>query len=451
MPFRPSLLSRIPLVSLALLPALTGLTLAAEGLNLQTQCQRGDLSRVSVSLDVQGTLIVSSEGKRQKLPMKVAGSFAYDEMRLDDSTSKVNRKAARFYASAEAEIQIDKQSDKPALRDDRRLVLVTSGKNGIVISSASGPFTRDELELIDVPGNSLFVDGILPEAAVQPGDSWKPEAAMLAKLLGLDVVAKSEVQCTLAEPKDAEAGIDIKGKIDGATAGVATEIDLTGRGVFDLDRKRLVSIQLRIKERRAVGFVSPGLEAVTNLRVEITPLAGSEHLSKETVADIPGTTESAPPLALRAGSAPFQLMYDRRWHITHDEPDLTVLRLVDRGELVAQCNISPMAKLPADVRFTLDQFQEEVQQALGKNFGRFEAAAERKTAHGLRLLRVVVEGTASELPIQWRYYLAIDSEGRRVAMTFTLESTLVDRFADADAMIIESLEIGPGANPETSP
>ncbi len=420
--------------------------MAGEAIRLQTQCQRGDLCRVSVSLDVDGTLLLAAEGKRQKLPMKVAASFAYDEMRLDDCTSEVNRHSARFYAAAEAEISIDKHPDKPALRDSRRLVLVNSAKDGVVISSASGPLTRDELDLIDLPANSLLVDALLPENAVEPGDTWKLDAPAAARLLGLDAAAHSDVVCTLAKPAEDNAVMTLKGQVDGAITGVATTIDLQGRAIFDLTRKRLVLIQLRIKEKRAAGFISPGIEAVTNLKMEIAPLAGSDHLSKEIVAGLPKNEDVQPPLALRAVAAPFQLTYDRRWHVTRDEPDLTVLRLLDRGELIAQCNISPLPKIPANAFLSLDQFQEEVQKALGKNFSRFEQASERRTAGGLRLLRVVAEGTASDLPIQWRYYLAIDSEGRRVAMTFTLEQNLLERFADADTPILESLEIAAAAD-----
>jgi YD repeat-containing protein len=138
--------------------------------------------------------------------------------------------------------------------------------------------------------------------------------------------------------------------------------------------------------------------------------------------------------------------------VTRDEVDLSVLRFLDRGELIAQCNISPLDQLPADRRFTLEEFQGEVERALGKNFGRIDSAVERKTAHGLRLMKVVAEGTVSELPIQWRYYLAIDPEGHRVALTYTLESKLIERFADADMMMIESLEFAsPSADAAPKP
>ena len=441
----------IAFLSLLLLAA--QLALASDSVKLQTQCQKGDLSRVTVSLDVQGGLTITTAGKRQKLPMKVAGSFAYDEMRLDDCTGRVNRKSARFYRTAEARIDIEKQTDTPALRDDRRLIIVNSGKDGVVISSPGGPLLRDELDLIDLPANSLLFDALLPDGEVKSGDSWQPNSAAMGRLLGIDAVAQSDVRCSLASATESNAEIAVSGQVNGAAAGVATEMVLSGKTVFDLRQNRLISIQLRIKERRSAGFVSPAFEVIANLKMEIVPLAGSDQLTSEIIAAIPADpAEIPPPLQLRSASGAFQAIYDRRWHITRNEVDLSVLRFLDRGELIAQCNISPLDQLPAERRFTLEEFQGDVEQALGKSFGRIDSAAERKTAHGLRLMKVVAEGTVSELPIQWRYYLAIDSEGHRVALTYTLESNLVERFADADVMMIESLEFAaPSADAAAKP
>ncbi len=150
--------------------------LAGDAVKLQTQCQRGDLTRVAVTLNVDGEMQVAGDGKSLKLPMQVAGALKYDEMRLDDSASPASRRSARCYVSAGAKIGIEKHTDISSLRADRRLILVNSGKDGIVISSLSGPLTREELELIDMPANSLVVDSILPADPVQPGDSWTPSA-----------------------------------------------------------------------------------------------------------------------------------------------------------------------------------------------------------------------------------------------------------------------------------
>ncbi len=396
---------------------------------------------MTVSLDVRGELRIAAEGKPQKLPIKVAASFAYDEMRVGDSMPQVNRRAARFYRTAQADIEIAKQAQKQILRDSRRLILVNSAKQGIVISSSGGPLWREELDLIDVQANSLLIDALLPNGEVSIGDSWAPDSAMTARLLGLDVVAENNVNCSLGQVSATTADIRIAGHLTGAAAGVASEIDVNGKAVFDLEQKRLVSIQLRIKERRSTGFVSPGFDVVADLKMDVAPLAGSDQLGKEVVEAVAADSLNLlPPLEFMSAPGAFRLLYDRRWHVTRDEPALAVLRLLDRGELIAQCNISPLDPVPVESRFTLEHFQEEVQQALGKNFGQIESAAERKTAHGLRLLRVVALGAVSGLPIEWRYYLAIDEQGRRVAFTYTLESKLAEQFADADTMMIDSLE-----------
>ena len=145
-------------------------------------------------------------------------------------------------------------------------------------------------------------------------------------------------------------------------------------------------------------------------------------------------------MALRSEAGGFHLVYDRRWHITRNETQLVVLRLVDRGELVAQCNISPLPKLDQGKSVTIEEFQSEVQQSLGKRFDHFETVAEGKGAGGMRVLKVVASGVVSEIPIQWRYYLAIDPDGRRLALAYTMESDLIERFADADMAMTESIE-----------
>src|SRR5438132_387441 len=79
--------------------------LADGPLTLQTECQKGSTTQVSIALEVDGKLKLTADGKPETLPMKVAAKFAYHETRLDDCTPKVNRRAARFYTTAKATFQ----------------------------------------------------------------------------------------------------------------------------------------------------------------------------------------------------------------------------------------------------------------------------------------------------------------------------------------------------------
>jgi hypothetical protein len=142
------------------------------------------------------------------------------------------------------------------------------------------------------------------------------------------------------------------------------------------------------------------------------------------------------PLAFESPNS-FRFLYEPRWQITATKADSVVMRLVDRGELIAQCNVSVLPKLSIEQPLTLEMFQKEVQQSLGKHFGQFERAAERETDSGLRLLHVVAIGAVSELPITWHYYLLINQAGQRAAISFTMENALADRFGEADRLVLD--------------
>ncbi len=127
--------------------------------------------------------------------------------------------------------------------------------------------------------------------------------------------------------------------------------------------------------------------------------------------------------------------------------DLTVLRLVDRGDLIAQCNITPLAPLAKDQQLSMEGFQNDVKRVLGKNFEEMIEATEETGENGLRVLRVVVASTVGELPIQWTYYNLENDEGRRASLVFTLESSLLSRFAHIDRELIANFRFVDGKQP----
>jgi hypothetical protein len=275
---------------------------------------------------------------------------------------------------------------------------------------------------------------------VEKGRRWKPTDDVLAGLLGLDAVGHTEVECVLAEIQDGIAQITIDGTLGGAINGVASDIELKGKLEFDVEHGLPKSLLLAIKEQRGIGNVGPGLDVVAKLKLSIAPLNQSKSLTQEVIqsAKLPDS-DHAPPLEYVSTAKGYRFLYDRRWHITREEDDLVVMRLVDRGDLVAQCNVAPSTKA-LDKPIELTEFQTNVQTALGKLFGKLQKAAERGTDSGLRVLESIASGSAQELPIEWRYYLVHDRQGRALTMIFTLEAPLVQQFHDQDKPIVDSVE-----------
>jgi hypothetical protein len=407
--------------------------------DLQSRCQAKYVYAVNAKIQAQGTINPSGSGKAAPLPMLVKGHLVYDEMRLDGEPNGRPR-SIRYYREAVASIQVDKNRDRPSLGEDKRLIVAANDGKGTALSSPHGPLSREELDLIDIPGNTLVLNEILPNREVKPGDTWTIANAALAQLICVDAISRSDVQCKLREATSAAAKIAVTGRVDAAVGGVATEIQLDCDATFDLKRRCLTSIQMRIKERRSAGFVGPAMDVAAQVEMQIEPHETSEFLTPSVVKEASQFDPFMQPLLLSSDFGGFHLIYDRRWRVTRNDAQVVVMRLMDRGELVAQCNLSALPRLDQGNTVTIEDFQAEVQKSLGQRFQRFETVAEGKGAGGIRVLKAIAEGVVSDIPIQWRYYLVIAPDGRRLAMTYTLETNLIERFADADTAMTESIE-----------
>lgn len=290
----------------------------------------------------------------------------------------------------------------------------------------------------------MVLDELLPPKPVALGTSWKHSDNLLAALLRLDAVSLGDVQSMLAEvdAKEQLAKISMAGTVQGAVGGVATEIEIKAKYSYDLRLKRIVVFALLIKEKRSIGHVGPGLDVVAKQIVKIKPVSQSEHLGDAAIATAKGAAdEQARRLAFESPLNRFRVEHDRRWFVTTDDKKLTVFRLVDRGELVAQCNVAALDAAPAGEPFTLAHFQRDIEKSLGEKFGQFVTAKEETDSAGRRVFRVVATGKVSELPIQWVYYLYTTKSGRRLSVAFTMEQSLADRFAHADRQFLSKLEI----------
>ncbi len=432
-------LARVATAILACSVLLPKTVKAAGSYFLQSKCQSICVYSVAARIQLQGTVKPSADDKISPLPITVDGTFRYDEMRLDDGNS-AGRRSVRYYHEAAASIQIDKHKDSPTLRDDVLLITAEQDKKGVSLSSPHGSLTREELDLIDIPGNTLLVDELLPAREQKVGSKWKIDDAALARLVCVDLVSRNEISCELRDVSGSTADIKIAGRLEAAVAGISTEIQLDGNATFDLNQNCLTSIHLRIKERRSVGYIGPGMDVVARLDIKIKPLKNSVELTPAIVKEAVETDPTKSPLELRSEMGGFHLVYDPRWHITRNQTTLVVLRLIDRGELVAQCNINPLPRLDEGKSVSIEEFQAEVKKSLGKRLDHFDTVAEGKGAGGMKMLKVIATGTVSDIPIQWRYYLAIAPDGRRMAMSYTMENDLVERFADADTAMTESIE-----------
>jgi hypothetical protein len=358
-------------------------------------------------------------------------------------------RSIRQYQRAAATVTVGDKRFEPALRPEHCLIACEAGKQAATLFSPAGCLAREELETIDVQGNSFLLDRLLPEKPVAVGDDWPHSEPLMAALLGLDEVVKSTVTSTLKEVTDKVARFEFAGKIEGAIYGVSTQIEVKGRYRFDRLTQRIDWFAMLVREERQSSYVEDGVDVTARLQVLIAPQVdepaalAAATLAKVTLkptADLTGLNFELP-----GGGCRFQ--HDRRWYARppHAKTAVAVLRLLDRGAPLGQCNVSLLARQEPDKLTSLDKFQEDVKKALGTNFGAFVETNETTDEQKHRVLRVVVDGTVAakpdDVPIRWIYYHISDPQGRQVSLTFTVEKEAIKRFADADKPILASLRL----------
>jgi hypothetical protein len=400
-------------------------------------------------VEVEGKLKLNGDSKEVKhVPLKASGELLYFERVLPGTKKEAAPRLIRNYQSAQAKIRLHESEITNELRPERRLIGVQLSGEGSTFFSPSGPLTREELELVSVPGGGLVLDSLLPDRAVKIGDNWPLSDINVARLLDLDSVSQHDVTGTLDSAKENVAIISLAGKVTGSIDGVSSDVELKGKLNYDLKQRTITWLTLAYKENRAIGHSQPGFEVMTTVRMVAAPTQPVAALSDKALANLPLEASGGQTLVeMESDSGGFHLTHDRRWTVILERPDLTVLRLVDRGDLVSQCNISPLPVLAKGEQLSMEGFQTEVKRVLGKNFEEMVEATEEVSESGLRILRVVVAGKAGELPIQWTYYHVSDEAGHRASLVFTIESNLLERFASVDRELIANFEFVEGKQP----
>jgi len=403
-------------------------------------------SRVTVDGQLQTAL---GGGKAQALKLHVDASFQHRERRLPGTgRDAAALRALRMYSRADAVITVSQQRLSERLRPARRLIIAQGQRSGVVFYSPRGPLTGNEVELLDGPGDSLAMPALLPLRAVAVGDVWSPASWVIQMLTGTDAVLKSRLQCKFESLTNHVARITCQGSLDGAVDGAATNIKLSGHLTYNLDQRYITGWELVQTEKTSIGPVSPGREVTARIVVNRARAKKTDPLTDAIVGTIPLEPKPSQMLLVFRSPMNIRFPYDRHWHIFHQTGKLAVLRLLEKGSLIAQCNIRSVTAAAPGQHTPEQQFQADIREALGANLKSITKAEQLKVTDGRFLYRVTAKGTSHGIEMDWIYYLCADPSGRQIAMVFSVESKLREKLTNRDLEIVNRLRF---VDPKRSP
>ena len=403
---------------------------------------------VRADVTIEGTVRThAGQGQETTMPLKASALFRFDEKPLDAAADPAVRRALRVYRDAKAQTLVGEHRVTTTLPEALRRVVVAGRTDGPVRFSLDGLMTREAVDLLDMPGDPLAVTAAMPDGSVEVGGSFRVPEWAAQMLCGMDVLTKSTLAGRLTSP----GVVTLSGSIEGARLGAAVTTNVSGNVRVD-PSGRMTGADLRYEESAAIGTISPGVDAVTTVRLTRTP-------SRATVDDS-GVPPTVPPAALKlyldAPSWGVRLLHDRDWHVFYASPDgepaVLILRLLENGKLLSQVNVAKLRPAAAGRGASVEEFEADIKQSLGTRFGTIVDKAQRRRDDGVVVTRVVAagqfhytEGTGEakqmkSRPMQWTYYLAVHPDGRQLSCVFAHEPDARDRLAGRDESLVDAIE-----------
>ena len=408
----------------------------------------GRHQRVKVIVEVTGHVGGSDAGSKAG-PLEATGTLLYEEF----VSGGADRFTARFYEQAEATVRVADHRTASGLRPDHRLLVIgqstEEAKESELFFSPSGPLTRRELELLQVPGGTHLLSELFPTPLPGSKSPWAPSDRLVARLLNLDHVSAQDVKIQLVDASGGKDHIRLAGHVVGTVQGAVTDIELEAKVTRRRADQTVDWFAMTLTERREASAVAPKFQVQARVRAVAEPLEKPRHLTARRLAQLDGGSRVARQQVLfQPLSGQFKLQHTADWYVGSDRPHLAVLRKMVDGRVVAQCNLRPLGGSSENVSaLPMSEFQADVRQALGKRFGQMVDAQEFTQPNGTRVLRITAVGTVEQTPIQWIYYHLTTPEGQRMSASFTGQVDEQPLLGTEDLEMMESLTFVNGVRP----
>ncbi|MCC6509751.1 MAG: hypothetical protein IT423_11625 [Pirellulaceae bacterium] len=408
-------------------------------------------TRTRIVLQLSGTLKVADPDPASKKPpreaeVKAESTVDFDE-RIYVNPQNETLSAARHYNEASVQTWVAGNASSHRLREECFHARLARHEGSWQQYCPDRPLQTREVDLVRLPINSVVLDQMLPADPVKADDSWSPSERTLADVFQLEAVHSSSIHCRVLKVEAGVATIECNGEIEGSVNNVPTKIKVNGNMHAALGSQcALVTwVGMSLTEIREISQAEPGFTLTARVKLirKEEPEACND-VSLDELRQIAQSNDDGRWL-LQIASVPgrYQMLADRRWKTIVDTGEEAILRLIEKNQVVAQCNVTRLPKLAAGQQLTLVGMQDDIKRSLEKNLESLVEASERKNSGGMRVLRVVAVGKSSDVPVRWVYAHISDDSGRRVSLVFTMSGEASESFGMADEQMISSFELLP--------
>jgi len=428
--------------------ALAGLLLAtgvasAQTYSLVEDLKAGDCVRVRMRMTLSGEMHVNRDGKPFPLSQSAEGTHEFAERILIVDAAGLAEKSARRYSSAKATITVGKDRSERRFPADTGVIVAQRGRDQVVLYSPTTALSHDELDALEHL-DTLALTGLLPGKAVKIEETWKIVSTAVQALCHFEGLTEHDLRGKLLEVKDDVAKIAVTGTATGIDLGALVKLTLDATCQFDLKKKRLTRLQWKEKDERQPGPASPASTVQVTTTVERDAIETPDTLSDVALVSVPEGKAEPPAhvtqVRLTDPKGRFDLTHGREWTLVGQTDEHAVLRLMDRGDFVAQVTITPWQ--PADNGKHLDpeRFAELMARTPGWDVEKELQAGEVPAEGGRWIYRISALGQLDGSNVMQNFYLIAGPSGEQVVLAFTMTPKQAERLGSRDLSLAGSID-----------
>jgi hypothetical protein len=417
----------------------------ADSIPLVESIKPDEISKISLTMKLNGEMVVVQGGKTSNLKLTASAEHRFRERVLAvQSSGPLPTKVARYYDDARAVINVDGGANPRTLRSERRLIVAQRPSDTLICYSPSGSLTREELDTVSEHFDTLALTGLLPGKSVAIGDTWRISEPVVQALCQFDGLVSHELTGKLSEVKDGTAIITVSGSAKGIELGAQVAVKIAATARFDLAKKRLAALEWKQSDVRDQGPASPAVTAETIVTISRESISESAELSEAAIAAVPQGFEipdSLLRLVVSDVKRRFTIACSRDWQVTGQTEAHLVLRLIDRGEFVAQATITPWERAEAGKHTDGKAFREAMVAAPGWTFEELLQEGEIPDQHSGRwIYRVAARGQMDGIAVLQLFYLVAGPKGDQVVVAITFKPAQANKLGIRDAQLLDGLE-----------
>jgi hypothetical protein len=419
-------------------------TVHAQSVTLAENTRVNDCFKVGLSMRLTGEMVVVREGKPATLKLGATAEHRYGERVLALSREGLISKAARYYDDAKASITVDGSATARVLRPERRLAISQRQNDTFLCYSPQGPLTRDELESISEHFDTLCVAGLLPGKEVRVGDSWPLGNAAAQGLCQFEGLVSNELKGKLAVVADGMAAFAIDGTASGIELGAQAKVTVIATGRFDVAKRRLISLEWKQQDVRDQGPASPAATVETTISLVRTAIEQPKELSDVALVAVPQGFDVSLPLTqliVRDLKGRFELAASRDWQPVSQTESHLVMRLLDRGDFVAQATVTPWTKAEPGKHMDSKDFHEAMLASPGWEPEEVLQEGELPNQpNGRYVYRLAVRGQIDDVKVVQTFYLVAGPNGDQCVVAVTLKQAQSGKLGARDLILVDGLE-----------